>query len=159
MVKLLESDLPCDCWFAFTVQEEVGCRGAQVAARTIEPEVALILEGTTAADLAGVTGTDKVCSLGKGIVIPFMDGGTIYDQGLYKMLGRLADEHSIPWQTKTRVAGGTDASAIQRSGSGVAVAALSVAVRNIHSPACVAKIDECESQLALARLFLEEMAH
>jgi endoglucanase len=87
-----------------------------------------------------------------------MDGGTIYDQGLYKLLGRLADENDIPWQTKTRVAGGTDASAIQRSGSGVAVAALSVAVRNIHSPASVAKIDECESQLALAKLFLAEMA-
>jgi endoglucanase len=158
MVELIESALPCDCWFAFTVQEEVGCRGAQVAARTIEPDVALILEGTTAADLAGVKGTDKVCQLGKGIVIPFMDGGTIYDQGLYKLLGRLADENDIPWQTKTRVAGGTDASAIQRSGSGVAVAALSVAVRNIHSPASVAKIDECESQLALAKLFLAEMA-
>jgi endoglucanase len=158
MLKLLEQPLPCDCWFAFTVQEEVGCRGAQAAARRLEPDVALILEGTTAADLAGVTGTDKVCQLGKGIVIPFMDGGTIYDQKLYKLLGQLADANGIAWQTKTRVAGGTDASVIQRSGTGVAVAALSVAVRNIHSPACVAKIDECEAQLALARLFLQELA-
>ena len=158
MVKLLESDLPCDCWFAFTVQEEVGARGAGIAARSIEPDVALILEGTTAADLPGVEGADRVCCLGKGVVIPFMDRGTIYDRELYSLLGRLADENGIPWQTKTRVAGGTDASAIQRSLGGVRAAAVSVAVRNIHSPASIAKQSECEDQLRLARLFLEEMA-
>ena len=70
----------------------------------------------------------------------------------------LAEENGIPWQTKTRIAGGTDASVIQRSGTGVRVAALSVAVRNIHSPASVAKISECEDQCRLARLFLEEKA-
>lgn len=158
MLELIERQLPCDCWFAFTVQEEVGCRGAAVAARSIEPELALVLESTTAADIPGVEGGDKVCELGKGIVIPYMDRGTIYDRSLYNTLCRLADENEIPWQTKTKIAGGTDASAIQRSGGGVRVAALSVPVRNIHSPACVAKIDECRAQLKLARLFLEEMA-
>lgn len=158
MVELLESQLPCDCWFAFTVQEEVGCRGASIAARSIRPDVALVLEGTTAADIAGVSGADRVCCLGKGVVIPYMDKGTIYDRELYTTLCRLADENDIPWQTKSRVAGGTDASAIQRSGSGVRVAALSVALRNIHSPACVVKASECEDQLKLARLFLKEMA-
>ena len=158
MLELIESQLPCDCWFAFTVQEEVGCRGAAVAARSIQPDVALVLEGTTAADIPGVDGGNRVCELGKGVVIPFMDRGTIYDRELYSMLGRLADENDIPWQTKTKIAGGTDASSIQRSGIGVSVAAVSVAVRNIHSPACVAKIDECQAQLKLARLFLKEMA-
>ena len=158
MVELIESRLPCDCWFAFTVQEEVGCRGAQIAARSIEPDVALILETTTAADISGVDGADRICSLGEGIVIPFMDRRTIYDRGLYNTLTRLAEEQGIPWQTKSRVAGGTDASAIQRSGAGTVVAAVSVAVRNIHSPASVAKIEECEAQLALARAFLQKMA-
>lgn len=158
MVELLESRLPCDCWFAFTVQEEVGCRGAQTAARSIRPDVALILEGTTAADIPGVTGAERICCLGQGVVIPFMDNGTIYDRELYRLLGRLAEENGIPWQTKTRVAGGTDASAIQRSGAGTQVAAVSVAVRNIHSPAGVAKLDECEAQRKLAYLFLQEMA-
>ena len=158
MVELIESRLPCDCWFAFTVQEEVGCRGAQTAARSICPDVALILEGTTAADIPGVSGAERICRLGEGIVIPFMDRGTIYDRELYALLGRLAEENDIPWQTKTRVAGGTDASAIQRSGAGTQVAAVSVAVRNIHSPAGVAKIAECEAQLKLARLFLQELA-
>ncbi len=158
MIELLEGELPCDCWFAFTVQEEVGCRGASVAAVTVEPDVALILETTTAADLPGAEGAARVCELGKGVVIPFMDKGTIYDRELYNTLRRLADENGIAWQTKTMIAGGTDGSAVQRSLGGVRVAALSVAVRNIHSPASVAKLAECEAQLALARLFLEEMA-
>lgn len=158
MVELIESQLPCDCWFAFTVQEEVGCRGAAAAAGTIEPEVSLILETTTAADIPGVDGADKICELGKGVVIPFMDRGSIYDRELYRLLGRLAEENGIAWQTKSRIAGGNDASAFQRAAGGARVAAISVAVRNIHSPACTAKLSECEDQLELARLFLREMA-
>ncbi len=158
MLKLIESDIPCDCWFAFTVQEEVGTRGATVAAKSIKPDVALILEGTTAADIPGAEGAERVCELGKGIVIPFMDRGTIYDKTLFKTLTRLAEENEVPWQTKTKISGGTDASAVQRSEAGVAVAAVSVPVRNIHSPACVAKCAECEDQLRMARLFLAEMA-
>ncbi len=158
MLKLIESDIPCDCWFAFTVQEEVGTRGAAVAAKSIKPDVALILEGTTAADIPGAEGAERVCELGKGIVIPFMDRGTIYDKTLFKTLTRLAEEDEVPWQTKSKISGGTDASAVQRSEAGVAVAAVSVPVRNIHSPACVAKCAECEDQLRMARLFLAEMA-
>ena len=158
MVELIESQLPCDCWFAFTVQEEVGCRGAMTAARSIEPEIALILETTTAADIPGVSGADRVCQLGKGVVIPYMDRSSIYDRELYQLLGKLAEDNSIPWQTKTRIAGGNDASQFQRAGMGARVAAISVAVRNIHSPASMAKISECEDQLKLARLFLAEMA-
>ena len=158
MVELLESELPCDCWFAFTVQEEAGARGASVAAYELKPDAALILETTTAADLAGVEGADRVCCLGKGVVIPFMDRTTIYDKALFKTLTRLADENGIPWQTKSRVAGGTDASAFQRTGCGAAVAAISVPVRNIHSPGSIAKQSECADQLRLARAFLEETA-
>lgn len=158
MLELIESQLPCDCWFSFTVQEEVGCRGAGIAARSIQPDVALILEGTTAADIPGVSGADRVCQLGKGVVIPYMDKGTIYDRELYRTLCRLADENQIVWQTKSRVSGGTDASAVQRSGAGARVATISVAVRNIHSPACVVKAEECQDQLKLARLFLKELA-
>lgn len=158
MLSLIESRLPCDCWFAFTVQEEVGARGAMAAARSIQPDVALILEGTTAADIPGVSGAARICRQGEGIVIPFMDRGTIYDRELYALLTRLADENGIRWQTKTRIAGGTDGSSIQRSMGGVQTAAVSVAVRNIHSPTSIARIDECEAQERLARLFLQEMA-
>jgi endoglucanase len=159
MLKLLEEELPCDTWFAFTVQEEVGTRGAHVAAYRLKPQIALVLEGTTAADLPGVEEGKRVCTLGGGVVIPFMDHGTIYDRGLYNLLTRLADGNGIKWQTKGRIAGGTDASAIQRSREGVRTAALACAVRNIHSPACIAKIGDFDDMLRLARLFLEAVAN
>jgi len=157
MVELIESRLPVDCWFAFTTQEEIGGRGAAVAARSVSPDIALILEGTTAADQAGVKGADRVCCLGGGVVLPYMDRTTVYDRELYKELGRLADENGVKWQPKTRIAGGTDASSIQRSGCGVRTAAISVPIRSIHSPASVAYLKECEDQLRLAELFLKNI--
>lgn len=158
MLKLLESDLPCDCWFAFTVQEEVGTRGAQTAAYRLAPDIALVLEGTTAADLPEVEDKKRICAPGNGPVIPFMDKGTIYDRRLCAKLTRLADENGIKWQTKQLIAGGTDASAIQRSRAGVATAAISCAIRNIHSPACIAKTSDFDAMLELAKLFLADIS-
>ena len=158
MLKLLECDLPCDVTFAFTAQEEVGTRGAAVAAYATAPDVCLILEGTTATDLPDVGEEKIICHAGSGVVIPFMDGGTVYDRGLYGILTSLAEENGIPWQTKRRVAGGTDGRAVQRSRTGVKTAALACAVRNIHSPASVGKISEFEDMLRLAELFLERFA-
>lgn len=158
MLKLIESELPCDVTFVFTVQEELGCRGATVAARTVEPEVALVLEGTTATDLPGIDEAKRMCTAGEGIVIPFMDGGTIYDRKLYAILTALAEEAGIKWQTKRRIAGGTDGAAVQRSCAGVHTAAVSCAVRNIHSPVSIVKSSECDDLLALAKLFIEKFA-
>ena len=153
MIKLLESELPCDC--TFTVQEEIGTRGAKVVANRICPEVAIVLEGTTAADLPDVPEGKTICKLGEGIVIPFMDRGTLYSRRLYSQVTELADMNNIKWQTKHMIAGGTDASVIQRSGIGVDTIALSAPLRNIHSPASIAKISDFEVMPELARLLIE----
>ena len=87
-----------------------------------------------------------------------MDGGTIYDRGLFEDLRRLAEDNGIPWQTKEYIAGGNDARTIQRSRAGVRVAAMSAAVRYLHAPASVANVEDMENMLRLTRLFLEEMA-
>ena len=158
LLKLLQRDLPMDCTFAFTVQEEVGTRGAFGAAFSVRPEVALVLEGTTASDLPGVQAHEKICIPGAGPVLPFMDGGTIYDKELFRVLCRTAEEHDIPWQTKRYISGGTDARTIQRSRAGVRVAGISCAVRNIHSPASVAAVADFEPMLALAEAFLHTLA-
>ena len=73
-------------------------------------------------------------------------------------LRRLAEDNGIPWQTKHRVAGGTDARAIQRSRAGVRVAGIAAAVRNIHTPSSTASIADCEALLRLARLFIQAVA-
>ena len=158
MLELLREDLPLDVVFAFTAQEEVGTRGAFGAAFSVTPEVALVLETTTPADLPEIEGARRVCAPGMGPVISYMDGGTIYDRGLFETLRRLAENNRIPWQTKEYIAGGNDARTIQRTKSGVRVAALSAAVRYLHAPASVGSISDFENMLKLTRLFLREMA-
>ena len=158
MLELLKEDLPLDVTFAFTAQEEVGTRGAFGAAFSVTPEIALVLETTTAADLPGVEDHWKVCAPGKGPVISYMDGGTIYDRGLFEALRDLAEDNGIPWQTKEYIAGGNDARTIQRTKTGVRVAAMSAAVRYLHAPASVGSISDFENMLRLTRLFLARTA-
>ncbi len=156
MLTLLKEELPLDVTFAFTAQEEVGTRGAFGAAFSVTPEIALVLETTTAADLPTVEDHRKVCVPGKGPVISYMDGATIYDRALFECLRQLAEENGIAWQTKEYIAGGNDARTIQRTKSGVRVAALSAAVRYLHAPASVGSIADFEYMLKLTRLFLIE---
>ena len=157
LAELIKTDLPVDCQFVFSVQEEVGLRGAYTAAYRTTPDIALIIEATTAADIPSVAENKKVCRVGKGVVVPFMDQGTIYDRELYKLLTDIADRHDIPWQTKNIVAGGTDGAAFQRSRIGVKTAGIAIPVRNLHSPSCVAKVTDMEAAGKLAQLFLEEI--
>lgn len=156
LLKLLEEDWPFELNLAFTVQEEVGARGAFAAAFSLKPDIALVIEATTAADIPGVPEGKRVCELGKGGVIPFMDGGAVYDRGLFNMLTKAADREGLSWQTKKYISGGTDAQAVQRSRGGVKTLAISAPVRNLHSPSCVGKISDFESVYALSRLFLTE---
>lgn len=158
MVELLKEPLPMDCTFVFTVQEEVGTRGAFGAAFSVTPDIALVLEGTTAADLPDMPDRKKVCVPGKGPVVPYMDGGTVYDRGLFELLRSLAEQSRIPWQTKEFLSGGTDASAIQRTKEGVRVAGISAAVRYLHTPSSVASLADCQNILVLARRFLQAVA-
>ncbi|NMA93424.1 MAG: M42 family metallopeptidase [Clostridiales bacterium] len=158
MVKLIESDLPMDIHFVFTVQEEVGLRGAEVAAFALEPDIALVLEGTTSADIPGVEDSKKISVIGKGPVIGCVDRGTIYDQGLFDALKGLADGAAIPWQIKNVIAGGTDAASIQRSREGVRVANISTPVRYLHSASTVADTGDIEKAFKLVKLFIDALA-
>ena len=158
MVKLLEEDLPMDCTFVFTAMEEVGCRGAFGAAFSVTPEIALVLEGTTAADVPSLSEDRQVCWPGKGPVLAWMDNGTIYDRTLFERLRALAEENGLTWQMKHYVAGGTDARSIQRIKAGVRVAGISAAVRYLHAPNSVCSLSDAEQMLALTRLFLRDLA-
>ncbi len=158
MLKMLQRDLPMDCVFAFTVQEEVGTRGAFGAAFSITPEIALVLETTTAADLPGIKGQKRVCTPGHGPVISLMDGGTIYDKELFQLMCDTADSEGIPWQVKHYIAGGNDSRAIQRTKSGVRVAGLSAAVRYLHAPTSVGATKDFEQMLTLTAAFVDALA-
>lgn len=157
MIELINSDLEYDTYFCFNVQEEVGLRGSGCSAYAVKPDVAVILESTTAADIDGVTGGDKCCVLGKGPVVSFMDGRTIYDKQIFDLAFEVAKENNIKIQTKTKIAGGNDAGAIQKSGAGCRVAAVSLPCRYIHSGSSVVKISDIEETCRFFPLFLSKL--
>lgn len=157
LLSLIAQNLPYDMDFAFTVQEEVGLRGAGVAARAVDPDTAVVFEATTAADIPGSEGSDQVCRLGDGAVITFMDGRTVYDKALYDTAVRLCESRNIKWQTKTKIAGGNDAGAIQTAGSGVRVLAVSVPCRYLHAPVSVIRKSDAEACERLASALIPEL--
>lgn len=158
LLAMIREELACDCVFSFTVQEEVGCFGGKTAAYTLQPEIAIAVETTTAGDLAGVPEERKVCRLGQGPVVSFMDRGTIYTYDLYKKVRALADAHGIPNQTKEGVFGGNESRSLMTARGGCEVLAVSIPSRYLHSPACVADEADVEHTLALLRLLPEALA-
>lgn len=151
MIEMIRGELEYDSYFVFTVGEEIGGVGAVAATREIKPEVAVVLESTTASDLPSNEGADKVCIVGNGAVVPFMDGGTLYDRRLYTAIQKIAENNGIKTQTKSRVAGGTDAASIQRSIDGVRVCAVSLPCRYIHTVSCVAAVSDVYEYMRLVK--------
>lgn len=152
LMELIKSELPYDCFFAFTVLEEVGTRGAAAAVHVLKPEIAVVLETTTAADIPEVSGSERVCAFGKGAVVSFADRGTLYDRELYELIREKAEQSGILTQTKTKIAGGNDSAAIHKAAGGVRTAAVSVPCRYLHSGVCMAKISDIEAVKNLAEL-------
>lgn len=157
MIELIKSDLEYDTIFCFNVQEEVGLRGSKCTAHRVNADVAVVLEATTAADLCTVSGCDRVCALGNGPVVSFMDRSTIYDRGLYDLAFSVANDNGIPIQTKTAVAGGNDAGAIQTAGNGARVIAISLPCRYIHSANSVVKMEDIENTRKLLKELLPKL--
>ena len=159
MLKMLEGELEYDTYFAFLVQEEVGCRGAGPAVFSIRPDYAIVLEATTASDIAFVDGENTVCRQGEGAVVSFMDRSTVYDMELFKGAFTLAKEKNIKIQPKTTVAGGNDAGTIHKSCEGVRTIAVSLPCRYIHSGTCVGDKKDMDACYALADALREVYAN
>lgn len=156
MLELLKHDYPCNVAFAFNVQEEVGLRGAMATAFRVQPDCAIILEGTTANDTIGARVHEEICSAGKGPALSFMDRASIAHPGLFARMRALAQERNIPWQLKRGTTGGNDAGSIQRSQGGVATAVVSVPCRYIHGPSSVCALSDVENQYRWVKAFLDE---
>ncbi len=157
MIELICSDLEYDTYFCFNTQEEVGLRGAVCTSYSVQSDISVVLEATTAADLCGVKGADRCCVLGEGPVVSFMDGRTVYDSELYALAFAVAEQNNIKIQTKTLIAGGNDAGAIQTSGRGSRVIAVSLPCRYIHSAAGVVNKSDIENTRKLLYALLPEL--
>ncbi len=129
--QLKETDV--DVYAVFTVQEEVGIRGAQVAAHQINPDFGIAIDTTIAYDLPGAQPHEKVTSLGGGAAIKIMDASTICDPRMVSYLKSIADQNDIAWQPEVLTAGGTDTAGVQRTGKNGSIAgAVSIPTRHLH---------------------------
>lgn len=158
LLDMIKREQPYDLHFVFTVQEEVGLRGAKTAAFIENPDYAIVVETTTACDIAGVDGADRVCQLGNGAVVSFMDRSTLYDKKLFNFAFKLSEENGINCQTKTVVAGGNDAGAIHVSRGGVKTITVSLPCRYLHSPSCVICKKDLKDSADLVQLLAERFA-
>lgn len=157
LIELIKSELEYDTYFCFNVQEEVGLRGSTCTSYQVQSDVSVILESTTAADLCDVSGEKRCCVLGDGPVVSFMDGRTVYDKKLFDLAFEVAKENNIKIQTKTAIAGGNDAGAIQTSGKGSRVMAVSLPCRYIHSASSVVKNSDIEETRKLLKAILPKL--
>lgn len=158
LIDLIQSDLPVDCHFAFTVQEETGCIGANTAAYSIRPDVSIVVEATTASDIPDVKPDRMVCRQGMGPVVSFMDKGAVYDRELYELAIKTAEENHIPVQSKEGVYGGNESRSIQAARGGTRVLAVSLPCRYIHSPGNVLKLDDIVNTAELMRRLIPVFA-
>ncbi len=158
LVALIERELPYDCYFAFTVQEETGCVGARAAGFTVAPDIVAVVETTTAADIAGVPPDKAVCRLGEGPVLSFIDKGTVYDRALYDRAFAVAQKRGIPCQPKTLVAGGNDSSSFQVAGAGCRALAVSLPCRYLHSPSNLLDTRDVQAAAQLLHALAGELA-
>lgn len=147
-----------DTYAVFTVQEEVGIRGAQVAALKIQPNFGIGLDTTIAFDTPGASAHEQITRLGEGAAIKIMDASAICDPRMVRYMKRIADDKRIKWQPEILTAGGTDTAGIQRMTAGGAITgAISIPTRHIHSVIEMAHKEDIEGSIALLRSCLEEL--
>lgn len=154
LMELLKNDYECDFYAVFTVQEELGMRGAETAVFNIEPRLVLALECTTANDMPEMTDHGYVTKLGGGIAITLMDKATVVPPKLTKALMATAKAEGIPCQPKESTTGATDAT-VHKALSGAVAGSICVPCRYMHSPAGIADVGDIEGMYKLTHAFLK----
>lgn len=148
-----------DFYAVFTVQEEVGIRGAMTASRHINPDFGFGLDTTIANDLPGVNAQEHITKLGGGTAIKIMDSSVISDIRMVAFMEATAAKHNISTQREILTGGGTDTAAIQRGGDGAIVGCISIPTRHIHSVVEMCNQADINSSIALLVHCVEELDH
>ncbi len=158
LVKQAPSNI--DLCAAFSVQEEIGLRGAKVAAQYFNPDLAIAIDSTPANDLPLHDGSENVrynTKLGLGPAIYVADGSTLHDPRLVRFLRETAEAEGIPYQMRQPGGGGTDSGAIQRSLAGIPTVSVSVPHRYTHSPVSIARVDDWKHTFELLHAALQRI--
>lgn len=150
--------VPFDVYGVFSVQEEVGIRGANVAAHRIDPDFGIALDTTIAYDLPGAASHEQVTKLGEGTAIKIMDAMTICDSRMVSYLKETATKNDIKWQPEILTAGGTDTAGIQRKGEKGAISgAISIPTRHLHQVIEMAHQEDIQASIDLLKEALENI--
>lgn len=157
LVELLKENYDCDLYASFSVQEEVGDRGALSSAFEVEPDIGVALEGTICADMPSVPKHLRATEIGKGPAISMMDKTSIFDYELTNSIIKVAEEESIPYQRRKATAGGNDAGAMVSTKDGARVVTVSVPCRYIHSAISVASKDDFNNTVKLMKAWLKSL--
>ena len=158
MKQLQHVEVPYDIYGVFTVQEEVGIRGANVSALKINPDFGFGLDTTIAFDLPGAAEYEMITKLGEGTAIKIMDASAICDYRMVDYMKKTADKHSIKWQPEILTAGGTDTAGIQRMSQGGAIAgAVSIPTRHLHQVIEMANKDDIQGSIDLLKVCLIDL--
>lgn len=149
-----------DLCAAFSVQEEIGLRGAKVAAQFFKPDMAIAIDSTPAHDLPIYDRSENTSynvKLGLGPAIYIADGSTLHDPRLVRFLSDIGDAQKIPYQYRQPGGGGTDSGAIQRSLAGVPTVSVSVPHRYTHSPVSISRVDDWKNTINLLHAALRKI--
>jgi endoglucanase len=162
LIELFKQTLPnIDLCAAFSVQEEIGLRGAKVAAQYFKPDLAIAIDSTPANDLPlyeGGENTSYNTKLGLGPAIYIADGSTLHDPRLVRFLQETAEAEGIPYQFRQPGGGGTDSGAIQRSLAGVPTVSVSVPHRYTHSPVSISRVEDWKNTINLLHAALKRIS-
>ncbi len=142
---LLAGPYPCDVYGVFTVQEEAGLRGAQVAAYAVAPDMAIVVDAATCDDTPKERDESPTARLGAGMVLSVADKSTMYDRRLVQLVTDTASAQGLPFQIKQPYIGGTDAGRIHLTREGVPTVSISVPCRYLHSPVGVMSLGDMEA--------------
>ncbi|HHY28480.1 MAG TPA: M42 family metallopeptidase [Desulfitobacterium dehalogenans] len=159
LAELLRRDYSINLVGAFTVQEEVGLRGATVAAYHVQPDFAIVLEGTVSAHMMEVEEGEWVTEPGKGPALSIMDSSTLYRPQLLRQVIDLAEKMGIPYQLRKGHSGGNDAGRIHLTREGIPTIAISIPCRYIHSTVSVLAEKDIENALGLVDGILKAIPH
>ncbi|MEP7194890.1 MAG: M42 family metallopeptidase [Saprospiraceae bacterium] len=147
----------CDVYMVFTVQEEVGLRGAKTITQQINPDFAINIDTTIAFDVPGAQANEVITKLGDGVGIKIMDNSVLSDYRMIKFLKEVAEKYSHSWQPELLPAGATDTFAIQTGGHGCIAGALSIPTRHIHQVIEMVHTEDVEETIGFGLSITKEI--
>lgn len=158
LVETLKKNFNVPLVGAFTVQEEIGLRGATVAGYRVEPDIAIALEATVCYDIVGAPGHGEGTVLGKGPALTVQDSRTIADRRFLEFMISVAEKNGIPYQLRRIKGGSNDFGAIHTTRGGVVGGGISLPLRYMHAPSQMISLDDYQNTIALVGAVVTSIA-